>query len=131
MKNSLDILQLILLVLMSLPIVSQEIVLNEIVSSNVATLADEDGDYPDWIELYNRGSNPVFLSGYGLSDDTGDPFQWLLPDITMMPGEYQLIFASGKDRSLDVGHWETIINRGDAWRYLPGTSEPPMPTAIR
>ena len=33
--------------------VGQSIQLNEIVSSNGDNLYDEDGDTPDWIEIYN------------------------------------------------------------------------------
>ena len=38
----------------------------------VIILYDEDGDTPDWIEIYNPTSEPVNLSGFGLSDDTED-----------------------------------------------------------
>ena len=38
--------------------IGQTIQLNEIVSSNGENLFDEDGDTPDWIELYNYGSTP-------------------------------------------------------------------------
>jgi hypothetical protein len=73
--------------------------INEIMASNGATLADEDGDYPDWIELYNSGGQPVQLLGWGLSDNLGVPYKWVFPDITLQPGSFLLIWASGKDRS--------------------------------
>ncbi len=78
---------------------SQDIAINEVMSSNATTIADEDGDYEDWIELYNYGSTSVNLLGFGLSDNSGNPFKWMFPDITIESGNYLLIWASGKDRS--------------------------------
>jgi len=83
------------------PAVSQhtpQIVINEVQSSNRSTLADEDGDYEDWVELYNAGSDTVNLNGYGLTDREGDFFRWVLPDTTIPPGGFMLIWASSKDR---------------------------------
>ena len=74
------------------------VVINEVMASNGSTLADEDGDYPDWIELYNTGSEAVNLEGWGLSDDYDDPFQWTFPDVTVGAEEFLLVFASNKDR---------------------------------
>ncbi len=73
--------------------------LNEIMAANSTTIADEDGDYEDWIELYNHGASEVDLSGWGLSNDPQHPFRWTLPaGTTLGAGEYLLIWASGKDR---------------------------------
>jgi hypothetical protein len=74
--------------------------INEWMSSNGQTVADEDGDFPDWIELHNYGSKPLSLSGIGLSDNEGRPFRWVLPDIQIAPGDYLLVWASGKNRAL-------------------------------
>ncbi|MDI6402908.1 CotH kinase family protein, partial [Balneolaceae bacterium ANBcel3] len=52
----------------------------------------------DWIELYNFGQEPVNLMGFGLSDDYDRPFRWVLPDIILSPGEFLLVWASGKNR---------------------------------
>lgn len=74
------------------------LVINEFVASNGQTQADEDGDYSDWLEIYNRGKEPVALEGIGLSDDEDRPFRWTFPARTLEPGEFLLIWASGKDR---------------------------------
>lgn len=68
-------------------------------SSNATSLADEDGDQPDWIELYNPGNQAINLLNYGLTDDPAQPFRWRFPAVTLGPGEYLLVFASGKNRS--------------------------------
>ncbi len=75
------------------------VLISEVMSDNRTTLADEDGDFPDWIELHNRANALVILDGFGLSDDPAEPFKWRLPNIAMAPGEHLLVFASGKNRS--------------------------------
>lgn len=72
--------------------------INEIMASNGATLADEDGDFEDWIELYNPGSSAVHLRGFGLSDRYDEPFRWVFPEVIIEPGDFLLVWASGKDR---------------------------------
>ena len=72
--------------------------INEVMASNGVTIADEDGDFEDWIELSNPGEETVDLSGWGLSDDFDRPFQWTFPEgAAIEPGEYLLVWASGKD----------------------------------
>jgi hypothetical protein len=98
--------------------------INEVMSANSNIIADEDGDYPDWIELYNSGNSSFDITGFGLTDDS-DYYKWILPDLSLHPREHLLIFASDKDRRSSAKHWETIINWGDIWKYKTGTSEPP------
>jgi len=72
-------------------------VINEIMSVNTTTIQDRDGDYPDWIEIYNPGDSEVDLTGYGLSDNPSEPLKWVFPKTTIQPGEFKLIFASDKN----------------------------------
>ncbi|MEJ2163680.1 MAG: lamin tail domain-containing protein, partial [Robiginitalea sp.] len=74
-----------------------QVVLNEFMSSNNSTLSDEDGDYSDWIELFNAGA-AVDLAGYKLSDDASALDKWTFPNLELDSGEHLLLFASGKDR---------------------------------
>lgn len=76
----------------------QELHLNEIMSSNATVHSDEDGDFEDWIEIYNSGADSVNLTGFGLSDDYNRPFRWVFPDTTIAPEEYMIVWASGKNR---------------------------------
>ncbi|MEJ2544618.1 MAG: CotH kinase family protein [Calditrichaceae bacterium] len=103
----------------------QEVVINEIMASNSYTLSDEDGDYQDWIELYNEGTDTTSILDWGLSDESGEPFKWIFPDVSLIPGQYLVLFASDKNRREWVAYWDNIIDQGDSWRYFPGTSEPP------
>ena len=74
------------------------VIINEVMASNRVTLRDEDGDWPDWIELYNGSAAPVDLTGWALSDDDANQRKWVFPALTLQPGEYRLVYASGKDR---------------------------------
>jgi hypothetical protein len=87
-----------LLLLAGVPSHAQGVVLNEIMSSNKATLADENGDSSDWFELFNPGPEKANLDGWGLSDDAKRPLKWVLQGATLDPGGFMVIYASGKDR---------------------------------
>jgi hypothetical protein len=76
----------------------QAIFINEFMSANQNFLRDEDGDDADWIELYNASSQTQSLLGYSLSDRSNNLNLWDLPDTTLGPGEFLLVFASGKNR---------------------------------
>ncbi len=102
---------------------AQNICVNEVMSSN-SFYYDEDGDTPDWIELYNNGSDEISLEGFALSDDSSNPFQWQFPDISLAPEDFLFVFASDKDRK--TAYWENIIDWGDEWKYFVGNEEPPL-----
>ena len=104
---------------------SEGVVINEIMSSNGSTIYDEDGDSPDWIEFYNSGAETVDLNGYGITDNPEEPYKWIFPAIEIQPQNHLLIYASGKDRQDWVEHWETIVDWGYSWSYLPGNNPPP------
>ncbi len=74
-------------------IVNSDIKINEFMASNDTTVADQDGEYDDWIELYNTGTSTISLYGYYLSDDSTDYTQWAFPDTSIGPGEYLIIWA--------------------------------------
>lgn len=86
---------------------SHSLVINEVMASNRNIIADEDGDYPDWIELYNSGSSTLNLEGFYLSDEPANPQKWQLPEVILEAGDYLLIFASGKDRTDPEGKLHT------------------------
>jgi hypothetical protein len=93
-----------------LPTVDSGIILSEICSANVSLLADIDGDFSDWIELYNSGDTTVSLQGWTLSDNINEPDKWTIPNVSLKPGELSVIFASGKDRR-DFGRNFTLHSK--------------------
>lgn len=71
-----------------------DLVINEFMASNDTTAADQDGEYDDWIELYNNGTSSIDLSGYFITDDSSDLTQWTFPDGTSIePDDYLIIWA--------------------------------------
>jgi len=87
---------ILLFILLSLNIQSQ-ILINEYSCSNRNILADNYGEYEDWIELYNTTSTPVNLAGYYLSDKTSNPAKWMFPGGTVPANGFIVVFASGRD----------------------------------
>lgn len=86
---------------------AQEVAINEVMASNATTIADENGDYEDWIELYNFGAEPQNLAGFGLSDNYDNPFKWVFPETVIQPGQFLLVWASGKNRTDPVSELHT------------------------
>ncbi len=84
----------------------KSIIINEISAGEQTSIYDEDGDFSDFIELYNTSDQPVDIGGYFLSDDSEKTAKYALPDYTMQPGEYLIVFASGKNKS-DGGYIHT------------------------
>jgi hypothetical protein len=97
-----------------------DLVINEISAANQTGLTDEDGEQEDWIEIHNRGGNPVDLAGWSLSDNPDVPSQWIFPTKALAPGEYVVVFASGKDRKPTVGtnRWHTNFKLATAGEFL-------------
>lgn len=77
---------------------TSKLYISEIMASNSYTIQDEDGDYSDYIEIYNGYNRPINLDGYYLSDDEYETNKWMLSNITIEPHQYLLIFASSKDK---------------------------------
>jgi len=69
------------------------LVINEIMASNTESFADENGEYDDWVEIYNADSEAIELSNYYLSDNPENPNKWQLPEMTLMPDSYIIIWA--------------------------------------
>jgi hypothetical protein len=77
------------------------VVINEVLASNGHTRADPQGEYDDWIELYNRGTTPVNLGGMYLTDDPAEPTKWQFPknastQTTVPAHGYLLVWADSE-----------------------------------
>jgi uncharacterized repeat protein (TIGR02543 family) len=103
---------------------AQSLRLNEVMPSNFLFLADETGDYPDWIELYNSGSSSVNTGGFYLSDTRKNLTKWRLPYLDLARDSFLTVFASEKNLTNAAQQWSTVIRKGDIWNYLVPTSEP-------
>lgn len=97
------------------------VLINEFMSSNGSTVADEEFEHEDWIELYNNGEEAVDLGSWGLSDSAGNPFKWRFPEGTLIgPQGYLLVWASGKNRGPDDDVRAGILR--EVWLNISGTT---------
>ena len=73
------------------------VVINEVCTKNT-TLAASDGQFYDYVELYNTGSSPVSLAGYGLTDDAAQPFAFTFgSNVTIGANSYYYVWCGVKD----------------------------------
>ena len=78
------------------PLAEGTIRITEVMIKNHATLRDEDGDFPDWIELHNESGSDIVLEGWSLSDR--DRKAGLIFPAFLFPADsYCVVFASGKN----------------------------------
>ena len=75
---------------------TDHILITELSATNIDTIPDEEGDYPDWIELSNFSDERINLREYCLTDSKLTPRKYRLPSYNLPPGQRILIFASGK-----------------------------------
>src|ERR1043165_4422378 len=82
---------------------SAQVVINEYSCANTSQVADNFGEYHDWVELYNAGSTSVNLTGYHMSDNAGNPTKYTFPSGTLAPGAFIRMICSG--RNMVSGIW--------------------------
>jgi len=75
-----------------LPVVSG-LVINEIMAGNVTAVADQNGEYDDWVELYNGNSFSLNLNGYYLSDNENDLTKWTFPNVSIPANDYLIVWC--------------------------------------
>ena len=77
-----------------------EVVITEIMTDN--GVYDTNGNAYDWIELWNSGSKPADLSGWGLTDSKTDLYAFTFPAGTSLKaGDYMLVYCCGEDQNAD------------------------------
>jgi len=69
------------------------ILINEVLASNDTTVQDEQGEYDDFIELYNAEDEGVNLMGMYLTDELSEPLKWRLGDLEIPAGGFLLLWA--------------------------------------
>lgn len=67
------------------------VVINELMADNDNIHADPQGDYDDWLELYNLSDAAVLLTGMYLSDKEDELTQWEFPENTEIPANGYLV----------------------------------------
>lgn len=95
-----------------------DVVINELLASNESTQADQDGEYDDWIELYNNTSATINLTGYYITDDATDLTQWAFPSGTTIPANGYLIVWADKDLTQTGLHANCKLSASGETLYL-------------
>lgn len=91
------------------------VVINEFMAANDTAFADPQGDFDDWIELYNTTEKPVDLSGHFLSDDASEPRKWAFPAGTVIgAGAYLVVWADNDDGDPGVHASFKLAAKGEA-----------------
>ncbi len=89
---------------------------NELMADNVSVIADPQGEYDDWVELYNAGGQYIDIGGMFMSNDPLNPEMWQIPDeypdsTLLLPGEFLLFWADG-DTGNGMYHIEFELDEG-------------------
>ncbi|HEY9072717.1 MAG TPA: chitobiase/beta-hexosaminidase C-terminal domain-containing protein, partial [Desulfobaccales bacterium] len=85
---------------------------------NNTTLADEDGTYSDWIELYNTSTNTVDLGGWYLTDNATNLTHWMFPSTNLGPSQFLVVFASNQNRRVAGAPLHTNFKLSGSGEYL-------------
>ncbi len=94
----------ILLCQLQTPAIGQ-LVINEFLAGNASDTTDENGDYSDWIELYNLSSDTLSLYGLYLSDSYTNPQKFAFPINTLVyPNGYFMVWADDKAGNGSIVH---------------------------
>jgi hypothetical protein len=92
--------------------------ISEFMAANSRTLADEDGYYSDWIEIYNPAGTAINLDGWFLSDSTNNLAKWRFPATNLAGGGFLVVFASEKDRRVPGVRLHTDFRLSADGEYL-------------
>ena len=77
--------------------VYQGLVISEVMASNQTALPDENGEYADWIEIWNSSSRDIEMENVGLSDDVLS-ISFLFPEMTLKAGERVIVYCDKKNQ---------------------------------
>ncbi|MCX6854026.1 MAG: chitobiase/beta-hexosaminidase C-terminal domain-containing protein, partial [Verrucomicrobia bacterium] len=95
-----------------------QLVISEFMANNESTISDVDGDFSDWIEIYNPGTEAVDLENWCLTDSATDLSKWRFPDITLASRQFLVVWASGKNRTNPVLPLHTNFSLSSSGEYL-------------
>jgi len=94
-----------------------QLTINEVLSSNATTLADNEGEFDDWIEIYNSSNSAIDLSGYFISDDVSDLTAFEIPatdaNKTTVPANGYLLFWADKEVEQGAHHVGLKLSGGE------------------
>lgn len=88
--------------------------INEYLASNDTSFTDENGEFDDWIEIFNPGPNAVDIGGMYITDELSNLTAWLIPatapDTTTIPAGGFLVLYADKQTFQGVLHVEIKLS---------------------
>lgn len=94
------------------------IILNEILAANGSAVADEFGNYVDYIELRNATGKAVDISGFGLTDREDNPLKWAFPKGTTIPANGYVLVHLSPEYELVAEDGTTTLKESTTGAYL-------------
>ena len=92
------------------------VVINELLAKNETVNSDEQGEFDDWLELWNYGLESIDLSNYYLTDNPNNSMKWNFPsDAVIAPNEYKIIWC---DEDQEQGAFHTNFKLSSSGEYL-------------
>lgn len=82
----------------------QDLVISEVMSANISYLKGAYSTTSDWVELYNNSDKAITLSDYALSDSPDNLNKCTLPNITLSPDQYCILFLNPDSTNLLSGY---------------------------
>ena len=80
-------------------LLTENVMINELLAINDAVNSDEYGEFDDWLELYNHGTDTVYLDNHYLTDDPDNFTKWRFPEssLAIAPNEYLIVWCDDDD----------------------------------
>ena len=98
---------------------SSDPIISEFMAANAHTLADGNGEYPDWIEIHNPNTTSFDISGWYLTDNSTKPTKWQFPTGTILAaGEYRVVFCDDGLTTFPPGELHTTFKLDKEGEYL-------------
>ena len=114
------------------------VAISEFLASNKRTNKDPQGEFEDWVELFNYGSTDIDLSGMCLTDAPDNLSKWKIPTGTLIQaGSYLVIWAdkdggseglhanfklSKNGESIILTNSDAVVDKIDFGPQMPGIS---------
>ncbi len=74
------------------------LVISEVMPANATAVTDENGRFPDWVEIWNSTDHLINLKGVGLSDK-GDRIRFLFPAVSLAPDGRIIVFCDNTNQA--------------------------------
>jgi hypothetical protein len=67
--------------------------LNELMAQNSTIIQDENGEFDDWVEIWNAGQQTIALTGMHLTDNLNNPTKWTFPVVSLAADDFLIVWC--------------------------------------